>query len=123
MHTYCVVLRPMRSLTAPFLRMKRYYLRAKTAAQAMLLASEDPHYTVLGVEPAALSARTMQARPLAVQREVFRPSGRPTLRPAAAARQASAAEGTFGRTEGRILAQSQMREARFAHRAGNGTAP
>jgi len=55
MHTYCVVLRPQ-SLNSPFPHTKRYYLRANSAAQAMLIASEDPQWLVCGVEPARLSA-------------------------------------------------------------------
>jgi hypothetical protein len=56
MHTYCVVLRPQHSLSALYPHTKRYYLRANSAAQAMLIASEDADWQVLGVEPAALSA-------------------------------------------------------------------
>jgi hypothetical protein len=54
MHTYCVVLRPQ-ALNSPFPHTKRYYLRANSAAQAMLIASEDLQWLVLGVEPARLS--------------------------------------------------------------------
>ena len=54
MHTYCVVLRPQ-ALHYPFPHTKRYYLRANSAAQAILIASEDPQWLVLGVEPARLS--------------------------------------------------------------------
>jgi hypothetical protein len=57
MHSFCVVLRPQRFLTSAFQRTKRYYLRANTAAQAMLVASEDPNFIVVGVEPAVLAAR------------------------------------------------------------------
>ena len=60
MHTYCVVLRPQ-SLNSPFPRTKRYYLRAKSAVQAMLIASEDPQWLVFGVEPARLSASAPQS--------------------------------------------------------------
>jgi hypothetical protein len=56
MHTYCVVLRPQYSLNSPYPHTKRYYLRAKSAAQAMLIASEDPEWLVFGVEPAGMSA-------------------------------------------------------------------
>jgi len=56
MHTYCVVLRPQHSLNSLYPHTKRYYLRAKSAAQAMLNASEDPEWLVFGVEPARMSA-------------------------------------------------------------------
>jgi hypothetical protein len=48
MHTFCVVLRAQHSLNSMYPRTKRYYLRAKSAAQAMLIASEDPEWLVLG---------------------------------------------------------------------------
>ena len=60
MHTYCVVLRPQ-LLNSPFPHTKRYYLRANSAAQAMLIASEDPQWLVCGVEPARLSASAPQS--------------------------------------------------------------
>ncbi len=60
MHTYCVVLRPQ-SLNSPFAHTKRYYLRANSAAQAMLIASEDTEWLVFGVEPARMSARPPQS--------------------------------------------------------------
>ena len=60
MHTFCVVLRPQ-SLISPFPHTKRYYLRANSAAQAMLIASDDPLWLVCGVEPARLSASTPQS--------------------------------------------------------------
>ena len=56
MHTYCVVLRPQQSLNALYPHTKRYYLRANSAAQAMLIASDDPEWLVFGVEPARMSA-------------------------------------------------------------------
>jgi hypothetical protein len=56
MHTYCVVLRPQQLLNSAHPHTKRYYLRANSAAQAMLIASEDPQWLVFGVEPARLSA-------------------------------------------------------------------
>jgi hypothetical protein len=55
MHTYCVVLRPQHLLNSLYPRTKRCYLRAKSAAQAMLIASEDPEWLVCGVEPARMS--------------------------------------------------------------------
>jgi hypothetical protein len=60
MHAYCVVLRPQHSLNSPDLHTKRYYLRANSAAQAMLIASEDSQWLVFGVEPARLSAAPPQ---------------------------------------------------------------
>ena len=59
MHAYCVVLRPQ-SLNSLFPHTKRYYLRANSAAQAILIASEDPQWLVFGVEPARLSASVPQ---------------------------------------------------------------
>ena len=56
MHPYCVVLRPLHSSNSLYPRDKRYYLRAKSAAQAMLIASDDPEWLVFGVEPARMSA-------------------------------------------------------------------
>jgi hypothetical protein len=56
MHTYCVVLRAQHSSNSLYPYTKRYYLRAKSAAQAMLIASEDPEWLVFGVEPAHMSA-------------------------------------------------------------------
>jgi hypothetical protein len=56
MHTYCVVLRAQRSLSSTYSQTKRYYLRAKSAAQAVLIASEDHGWLVFGVEPAHMSA-------------------------------------------------------------------
>lgn len=70
MRTYCVVLRPQHSLNCLCPRTKRYYLRAKSAVLAMLIASEDPEWLVCGVEPAGMSA-------LPAQREV---STSPTIR-------------------------------------------
>ncbi len=61
MHTYCVVLRPVHSLNSLYPREKLYYLRAKSAAQAMLIASEDPEWLVFGVEPAGMSASPPQS--------------------------------------------------------------
>jgi hypothetical protein len=61
MHTYCVVLRPQQSLNRLYPQTKRYYLRANSAAQAMLIASEDPEWLVCGVEPARMSARPPQS--------------------------------------------------------------
>jgi hypothetical protein len=61
MHTYCVVLRPLNSLNSHHPRDKRYYLRAKSAAQAMLIASDDPEWLVFGVEPARMSAAPPQS--------------------------------------------------------------
>lgn len=55
MHAYCVVLRPQQSLNL-YPQTKRYYLKARSAAQAMLIASEDPEWRVCGVEPAGMSA-------------------------------------------------------------------
>ena len=46
MHTYCVILRLQRALNGPYLRAKRYYLRANSATQATLIASEDPEWRV-----------------------------------------------------------------------------
>ena len=63
MHTYCVVLRPQHSLNSLYPHTKRYYLRANTASQAMLIASEDPEWLVFGVEPARMSARAPQSEP------------------------------------------------------------
>jgi hypothetical protein len=56
MHSYCVVLRPQRSLNSLYPRTKRCYLRARSAALAMLIAAEDSEWTVCGVEPAGMSA-------------------------------------------------------------------
>jgi hypothetical protein len=61
MHTYCVVLRPQHSLKSLYPRTKRYYLSAKSAAEAMLIASEDPEWLVFGVEPAHMSALPPQS--------------------------------------------------------------
>ena len=61
MHPYCVVLRPLNSFNSLHPRDKRYYLRAKSAAQAMLIASEDPEWLVFGVEPARMSASPPQS--------------------------------------------------------------
>ena len=57
MHSYCVVLRPQHLLNSFYPHTKRYYLRANSAAQAMLIASEDTEWLVFGVEPASMSAR------------------------------------------------------------------
>ena len=61
MHPYCVVLRPQHFVNSLYPRTKRYYLRAKSAAQAMLIASEDPEWLVFGVEPARMSALPPQS--------------------------------------------------------------
>ena len=55
MHTFCVVLRQQHSLSAVYPRTKRYFLRAKTAVQAMLITSDDPEWLVIGVEPAEIT--------------------------------------------------------------------
>jgi hypothetical protein len=67
MHTYCVVLRPQHSLNSLYPRTKRYYLSAKSAALAMLIASEDPEWLVFGIEPAGMSAPPPQS-----QRSVYK---------------------------------------------------
>lgn len=54
MNTYCVILRPQPSLNPVNSRPKRYYLSARSAVQAMFLASEDPGWFVIGVEPAGV---------------------------------------------------------------------
>jgi hypothetical protein len=54
MNTYCVVLRPHSSLNHIYSRPKRYYLSAKSAVQAIFLASDDPEWCVIGVEPAGM---------------------------------------------------------------------
>jgi hypothetical protein len=54
MSTYCVVLRPRPSLNPIYSRPKRYYLRARSAVQAIFLASEDTDWLVIGVEPAVI---------------------------------------------------------------------
>jgi hypothetical protein len=56
MHSYCVVLRPRQALNNLYPQTKRYYLRARSAAQAIFIASEDPEWLVCGVEPASMSA-------------------------------------------------------------------
>jgi hypothetical protein len=61
MHTYCVVLRPQHSLNSLYPPTKRYYLRARSAALAILIASEDPEWLVFGVEPARMSALPPQS--------------------------------------------------------------
>jgi hypothetical protein len=61
MHTYCVVLRPQHSLNSLYPNTRRCYLRANSAAQAMLIASEDPEWLVFGVEPARMSALPPQS--------------------------------------------------------------
>jgi hypothetical protein len=60
MNSYCVVLRPRPSLN-PISRPKRYYLSANSAIQAMLIASEDPEWLVIGVEPAGMFAPPPQS--------------------------------------------------------------
>jgi hypothetical protein len=71
MHTYCVVLRPQHSLNSPYQHTKRYYLRANSAAQAMLIALEDPEWRVFGVEPARMSARPPQSeRPVSTENPI-----------------------------------------------------
>jgi hypothetical protein len=54
MNAYCVVLRPQPSLSPAYSHSRRYYLKAKSAVQAMFLASEDPEWLVIGVEPAGM---------------------------------------------------------------------
>ena len=68
MHTYCVVLRPQHSLNSLHPPAKLYYLSARSAAQAMLIASEDPEWVVFGIEPARLSvvASQMEGSPSAL---------------------------------------------------------
>ena len=61
MHAYCVVLRPQPSLNPLYRQTKRYYLNARSAAQAMLIASEDPEWTIVGIEPAWMSAAPTSA--------------------------------------------------------------
>ena len=61
MRTYCVILRPPHSSNSPYPRTKRYYLTAKSAVLAMLIASEDPEWLVCGVEPAGMSALPPQS--------------------------------------------------------------
>jgi hypothetical protein len=56
MNTYCVVLRPQPPFCTIYTRPKRCYLRANSATQAMLIASEDPEWRVIGVEPAGVFA-------------------------------------------------------------------
>jgi hypothetical protein len=54
MENYCVILRPQVSMHTMQRRVIRYYLRAKTAVQAMLIVSDDPEWQVIGVEPASM---------------------------------------------------------------------
>jgi hypothetical protein len=62
MHPFCVVLRQQHLLNSLHPRMKRYYLQAKSAAQAMLIASSDDiEWLVFGVEPACMSAHPPQS--------------------------------------------------------------
>ena len=61
MHAYCVVLRAQHSLNFLYPRTKRCYLIARSAALAMLIASEDPDWLVFGVEPARMSALPPQS--------------------------------------------------------------
>jgi hypothetical protein len=61
MNIYCVVLRPQPSLNPIYSRPKRYYLRANSAVQAMLFASEDSDWLVIGVEPAGMFAPPPQS--------------------------------------------------------------
>jgi hypothetical protein len=61
MHAYCVILRPRQASNNLYPQTKRYYLNARSASQAMLIASEDPEWLVCGVEPAAMSAVPVQS--------------------------------------------------------------
>jgi len=61
MDKYCVVLRPRLSMFPVHRRIKRSYLRAKTAVQAMLIVSEDPEWLVIGVEPACMFPKSPQS--------------------------------------------------------------
>ena len=54
MNTYCVVLRRQPSLNPIYSGRKRYYLRARSAVQAMFLASEDAEWLAIGVEPTVM---------------------------------------------------------------------
>jgi hypothetical protein len=65
MDTYCVILRPQQSWNR-FRQEKRYYLRARSAAQAMFIALEDSEWVVCGVEPAGMSAPTLKSEPRSV---------------------------------------------------------
>jgi hypothetical protein len=62
MHPYCVILRPQSFLNRLVPCSKRYYFRANSATQAMLIASEDPDWLVFGVEPACMSALPPQSQ-------------------------------------------------------------
>ncbi len=61
MEKYCVVLRPQMSMSLVHRRIKRSYLIAKTAVQAMLIVSEDPEWQVIGVEPACMFPKAPQS--------------------------------------------------------------
>jgi hypothetical protein len=54
MNSYCVFLRRQPSLDPIYSGRKRYYLRARSAVQAMFLASEDAEWLAIGVEPAVM---------------------------------------------------------------------
>jgi hypothetical protein len=57
MHNYCVVLRLLRAFRCRYPSTKRYFLSAQTAAQAVLLASDDPEWSVVGIEPVEVAAQ------------------------------------------------------------------
>jgi len=56
MQTYCVLRRPQDSLNCLHPRTKRYYLKAESASQAIIVANEERGWLVLGVEPGVMSA-------------------------------------------------------------------
>jgi hypothetical protein len=57
MNSYCVVLRLRSAFRSRYPGTKRYFLSAKSAAQAVLLASDDPEWSVVGIEPAEMSVQ------------------------------------------------------------------
>ena len=78
MHTYCVVLRPQQSLNSLYPHTKLHYIKGNSAAQAMLIASEDPEWRVFGVEPARHVCFPTRKRTFSVYREFDRCLGSPT---------------------------------------------
>jgi hypothetical protein len=57
MNAYCFVLRLERAFRSRYPSTKRFFLSAKSAGQAVLLASDDPKWRVVGIEPAEMSAQ------------------------------------------------------------------
>jgi hypothetical protein len=57
MNAYCLILRLQRTFRRRYPSTKRCFLSANTAAQAVLIVSDDPEWSVVGIEPVEIATQ------------------------------------------------------------------